>query len=409
MTTEPLLDSDNRADTPSRLRILLIYDRLYPHSIGGFERFYRDIAERLAARHEVTFLTRTQWAANERPDPPAGVRLVALDCGLEVYTASGRRRILPPLRFGIGALVHLLRNRKRYDIVQTGSFPFFALLSASLVRALGGPPVVTDWIEVWSDNYWKRYLGPIGGRVGALVQKLCIRLTTHAFTLSQLTADLLRKQGYRKRLVILRGMSTSSAPTPLRLQRDTLVVFAGRHIPEKHAAAIPGAISIARRYIAGLRALVFGDGPEHSKLLAEVARLHLEDIVTCPGFVPWQEVDDAMRTAMCVILPSEREGYGAVVIEGIERGTPAIVVRGPDNAATSLIVENVNGFVAASIDPSELAAQIVKVHRGGVELLSRTHRWFRENAQEVSIDASIALIEQAYRTIACQPTGSSRD
>jgi len=405
MTIVPPLNSDNnKADNSPRLRILLIYDRLYPHSIGGFERFYRDIAERLATRHDVTFLTRTQWADNERPDPPAGVRLVALDCGLEVYTASGRRRILPPVRFGIGVLAHLLRNRRRYDIVQTGSFPFFALLSAAMVRTLGGPPVVTDWIEVWSDDYWKRYLGPIGGRIGAFVQRLCIRLTSDAFTLSQLTADLLRKHGYRKRLVILKGMSTSVAPTPLRLQRDTLVVFAGRHIPEKHAAAIPGAISIARQHIAGLRALVFGDGPEHSKLLAEIARLHLEDVVNCPGFVRWHEVDGAMRSAMCVILPSEREGYGAVVMEGIERGTPAIAVRGPDNAATSLIVENVNGFVAASIDPSELAAQIVKVYRGGEELLSRTHQWFNAHAHEVSIEASIASIEQTYRRIARRRT-----
>jgi glycosyltransferase involved in cell wall biosynthesis len=399
MAAEPRLDYDDSADTPPRLRILLIYDRFYPQSIGGFERFYREIAERLAVRHEVTFLTWAQWAANERPDAPAGVSLVALDCGREAYTASGRRRILPPVRFGIGVLAHLLRNRKRYDIVQTCSFPFFALLSAAMVRTLGGPPVVTDWIEVWSDDYWKRYLGPIGGRIGAFVQRLCIRLTTDAFTLSQLTTDLLHKQGYRKRLMILRGMSSSAAPTPLRLQRDTLVVFAGRHIPEKHATAIPAAISIARQQIADLKALVFGDGPEHRKLLAEVARLHLEDIVICPGFVPWSEVDDALRRAMCVMLPSEREGYGAVVMEGIERGTPAIVVRGPDNAATSLIVEDVNGFVAASIDPSELAAQIVKVYRGGEELLSRTHQWFREHAQEVSIDASIASIDRAYRTI----------
>ncbi len=39
------------------------------------------------------------------------------------------------------------------------------------------------------------------------------------------------------------------------------------------------------------------------------------------------------------------------------------VVRQPDNAAASLIVENVNGFVAASIEPSELAAQIVKIDK----------------------------------------------
>ena len=396
MTTVARVASAYGSDRARKLRILFIYDRLYPHEIGGFERFYREVAQRLAVRHEVTFLTRTQWLEHQQPDVPTRVRLVAVDCGRKVYTASGRRRILPPVRFGLGVLRHLLRNRKRYDIVQTGSFPFFSFLGAAMVRTLGGPRLVTDWIEVWSEDYWRRYLGPIGGRIGMLIQRICIRLTTDAFTLSQLTADLLRKEGYRKRLVILGGMSTSHSPPAPRLERDPLVVFAGRLIPEKHSAAIPAAISLAREHIAGLRALVFGDGPDRRKLLAEVTRLGLEGIVTCPGFVPWEEVDGAMRRAMCVILPSEREGYGAVVMEGIERGTPAIVVRGPNNAATGLIAENVNGFIAASIDAAELAAQIVKVHREGPELLLRTHKWFTEHAREVSIDAAVERIEGAY-------------
>jgi glycosyltransferase involved in cell wall biosynthesis len=392
-----------------RLRIALIYDRLYPYEIGGFERFYRDLAERLAAHHDVTFLTRTQWAPKQRPDLPAGVRLVAFDCGRQVYTPSGRRRILPTLRFGMSVLVHLLRNRKRYDVVETGSFPFFSALAAMLVQSLKGPEVVTDWIEVWSDDYWRQYLGPFGGRVGAGVQRLCIRLTRHAFTFSHLTAELLRQHGYSGQLVILKGMLDSPGPAPLRLERDPLVVFAGRHIREKHADAIPAAISLARRQIADLQALVFGEGPARAKLLAEVTRLHLENIVSCPGFVPWDEVDRAMRRAMCLILPSEREGYGAVVMEAIARGTPAIVVRAPYNAATGLIVENVNGFIAPSIGAYDLSAQIVKVHQEGRDLLLRTHQWFYEHAQEVSIDASVKSVEQTYRTITRSPDGASSD
>jgi glycosyltransferase involved in cell wall biosynthesis len=402
MTNERFFEGEQKR--VQRLRILLVYDRLYPHSIGGFERFYREVAERLATRHEVTFLTRVQWPDDDCPDPPAGVRLVALDCGQKVYTASGRRRILPPIRFGMGVLVHLLRNRKRYDIVQTGSFPFFGLLAVALVRILGGPPVATDWVEVWSDDYWKSYLGGLGGWAGAAVQSLCIRLTTHAFALSPLTKYQLREHGYQKGVVVLNGMSTACAPGPLRLEREPLVVFAGRHIPEKHATAIPAAIAVAQQFVPGLRAVVFGDGPERMKVLAEIARLHLENSVTSPGFVPWRDVDDAMSRAMCLILPSEREGYGAVVMEGIERGTPAIVVRAPNNAAVGLIVEGVNGFVAANLNPAELAAQIVKVHRGGTELLSRTHQWFKEHAEEVSIEGSIARIEQTYQTLARQPS-----
>ena len=382
-----------------RLRILFVYDCLYPHTIGGFERFYRDLAQRLAMRHEVTYLTRIQWGADQQPDCPAGVKLIALDSGRDLYTASGRRRILPPLRFGVGVLFHLLRNRHRYDIVHTCSFPYFPLISACVARAAGGPPIVTDWIEVWSRDYWRRYLGPIGGAIGEAVQKLCIRLTANAFTLSELTANALRENGYRKHSVILKGLSTTAPTTSPQLQREPLVVFAGRHIPEKQVVAIPAAIDLARRELPDLRAVIFGDGPERVKVMGEVKRLDLDDIVKCPGFAPWREVDEAMRRAMCLILPSEREGYGSVVIEAIARGTPAIVVQGQDSASTSLIVENVNGFVCSSTEPVVLAAQIVKVHKAGPALITSTYDWFRQHAEEIGIEASIAQIEEVYRTI----------
>ncbi len=381
------------------MRILFVYDCLYPHTIGGFERYYRDVTERLARRHEVTYLTRTQWDPGKSPDTPQGVKLVGLDCGRDLYTVSGRRRILPPVRFGLGVLTYLLRNRHRYDIVQTCSFPYFPLISCATVRALGGPPVVTDWIEVWSEEYWRRYLGPTGGRIGAAVQNLCIRLTRNAFTLSELTANALRSHGYRNPVVVLKGLSTSAITGPIESERDPVFIFAGRLIPEKHADKIPAAIAIARQKIPHLRAQIFGDGPERGRILAEIARLRLESVVECPGFVPWPQLDASMSRAIGLILPSEREGYGSVVIEAVARGTPAIVVRGPDNAATDLIVENVNGFLAPSVAPAELAEHMLKLYAAGPELRARAYEWYREHAALLSLDASIAQMDEAYRNI----------
>ena len=115
-----------------------------------------------------------------------------------------------------------------------------------------------------------------------------------------------------------------------------------------------------------------------------------------------------MSRATGLILPSEREGYGSVVIEAIARGTPAIVVPGPDNAATGLIVENVNGFVAPSIEPSALAQQIVKLYQAGPELQVRTHQWYCERAAQLSLDASIAQMEEVYRSIVDSRSGKDR-
>jgi glycosyltransferase involved in cell wall biosynthesis len=384
----------------ARLRIAIVYDCLYPHTIGGCERWYRAVAERLASRHRVTYLTRTQWDAGERADAPAGVEVIGFDAGRRLYTSRGRRRIGPPLRFGLAVLGHLLRNRGRYDIVHTCSFPYFPLISAVMARTMGGPQVVTDWVEVWPRKYWRDYLGPVGGAAGAAVQKLCISLTGPSFTLSRLAGAVLREQGYRGAPVILKGIYDGPVPPPpAQVKREPLVVYAGRHIPEKQVSAIPAAIALARREVPGLRAVIFGDGPERPRVLKEIARLDLEDVVECPGFASWQQVDRALGAAMCLLLPSRREGYGLVVVEAAARGTPSIVVQGADNAATNLVDSGVNGLVVATAQPAALADAIVRAHAAGPELVQSTYAWFREHAQELSVDSSVRQIEQSYRSI----------
>ena len=132
------------------MRVCLVYDCLFPYTVGGAERWYRNLGERLAADgHEVTYLTLRQWGRDERADVP-GVRVVSAGPRMELYASGGRRRVLPPLVFGAGVLWHLLRHGRRYDVVHTASFPYFSLLAAALVRPLRRFRLVVDWFEVWS-------------------------------------------------------------------------------------------------------------------------------------------------------------------------------------------------------------------------------------------------------------------
>ena len=60
------------------MRICLVYDCLFPWTVGGAERWTRNVGEALTAEgHEVTYLTRRQWAPGEEPDIP-GIRVVAV-------------------------------------------------------------------------------------------------------------------------------------------------------------------------------------------------------------------------------------------------------------------------------------------------------------------------------------------
>ena len=123
------------------MRICLVYDCLFPHTVGGAERWYRSLAERLAADGHDGHLS----------DPtPVGLAVSipasqGSTCGwsgprMQLYSGSGRRRVLPPLVFGAGVLWHLIRNGGRYDVVHTCSFPYFSLLAAALVRRAAALP-----------------------------------------------------------------------------------------------------------------------------------------------------------------------------------------------------------------------------------------------------------------------------
>jgi glycosyltransferase involved in cell wall biosynthesis len=142
--------------------------------------------------------------------------------------------------------------------------------------------------------------------------------------------------------------------------------------------------------------VIFGDGPERARVLEMVREHGLSDVVSVPGFVAAAEVETALRRAGCLVLPSSREGYGMVVIEAAAVGTPSVVVRGDDNAATELVEDGINGFIATSAEPADLAAAISRALAGGMELRRTTASWFAENARRLSLESSLERVSAAY-------------
>jgi glycosyltransferase involved in cell wall biosynthesis len=372
------------------MRICLVYDCLYPYTVGGAELWYRNLALRLRdAGHQLTYLTLRQW--DGELDDLEGVDVRIAGPRMELYTGD-RRRILPPLVFGAGVLWELLRRGRRFDVVHIASFPYFSLLAAALARPLGRYRIVCDWHEAWSREYWRSYLGPVGGRIGWLVQALCARVRQRAFCFSELHAERVREAGLRGEITVLKGEYEGSLEPPTPNAADPLVVFAGRLIPEKRAPAVAPAVVLAADRVPGLRGLVFGDGPEREAVQASLRDTPVE----APGFVAAEEVEDALRRALCMVLPSSREGYGLIVVEAASRGTPSVVARAPDNAAVELVEDGVNGVIAASAEPADLAAAIVRVHEGGSALRASTCDWFARNARRLSLESSLETVLASY-------------
>jgi glycosyltransferase involved in cell wall biosynthesis len=255
---------------------------------------------------------------------------------------------------------------------------------------------VVDWFEVWSRAYWREYLGAAAGAVGWLVQRLCARVPQRAFCFSRLYARRLQDEGLRGEITMLAGLYAGSLESHEEREAEPVVVFAGRHIAEKQVPAILPALVLARERVPELRAAILGDGPERPEVMRLVAELGLGEVVDVPGFVATETVEDTIARALCMLLPSRREGYGLVVIEAAASGTPSIVVAGPDNAAVELVSEGENGFVAASASAEDLAAAILRVRDEGPAVRDRTAAWFAENARRLSLAASLEAALAAY-------------
>jgi glycosyltransferase involved in cell wall biosynthesis len=379
-----------------RVRVCIAYDCLFPWTVGGAERWYRNLAERLAvAGHDVTYVTRRQWEPGERPQVP-GVRIVAVSPAEPLYGPDGNRTIGEPLRYGRGVLGHLLRHGHDYDVVHTASFPYFSLLGAALARRRAGYRLVVDWHELWSAQYWNGYLGGPKGRIGLAVQRACVRVPHRAFCFSRLHRDRLIAEGFRGTVDVLEGEYAGSLRPPVPNGAQPHVVFAGRHIAEKRAPAIVPAVMRARAAIPGLRATIYGDGPQRAAVLAAIESCGAQGIVAAPGFVDAGEIEASLRAALCMVLPSSREGYGMVVVEAAARGTPSVVVAGEDNAAVELVDEGRNGTVVASASAEDLAAAFERVHAAGGALREATCAWFAANAERLSLEHSLRRVLDSY-------------
>lgn len=102
------------------------------------------------------------------------------------------------------------------------------------------------------------------------------------------------------------------------------VLCVSRHYRRKHVDDLIGAFALLRRWVAGARLHIVGDGPEHGKLLALAGELRLGDSVTFAGGVSDDELRRAYASADVFCMPSVQEGFGIVFLEAMVAGLPVV-------------------------------------------------------------------------------------
>jgi glycosyltransferase involved in cell wall biosynthesis len=370
-------------------RAAVVYDCLFPLSLGGGERQYRRVAELLTERGIATdYITRTAWTDHE---PETSFGLVGVWRG-EIYDAGGVRTAGGALAFAFHVWRYFRRRRGEYDIVIASALPVLTALAVRAALIGSATRVVADWLEVWPAAKWRAYSGPLSGTLASILQSAAARLIREHSVNSRFTAARLSRYRLHRAPVVMGLLDLVSTGVPRRSGMPPTVIFVGRLIADKGAEVIPAALAIARHDIPELRAVIVGEGPERARIEESVTAEALGTAIELLGRISDERLDELRAAAAVLVSPSVREGFGLAVAEASAWGVPAVVVAHEDNAAVDLIEEGANGFVVAPGDPAALAAGIVSAVRGADALRASTVEWFERARIERGLSASLDLL-----------------
>ena len=249
------------------MRICIVYDCLFPWTVGGAERWYRNLAERLAADgHEVTYLTRLQWDIGDEPQIP-GVQVVAVSRADDLYgpgrqPADRAAAALRPRRPAAPAAPWDGVRRRAHGVLPV-------LLGArrgggAAARRLPARRRLARGLE--RELLARVPRRPSAGASGYAVQRRCVRVRhTRVLLLAPARGAAASRRACAATPTLLDGLY-AGRPDSRREPREAepLVVFAGRHIPEKRVPAVVAAIARARARGLDVRGLILGDGPERA-------------------------------------------------------------------------------------------------------------------------------------------------
>ena len=141
--------------------------------------------------------------------------------------------------------------------------------------------------------------------------------------------------------------SANGSDRPFRSGEGSYLLYVGNLLPHKNLLSLLDALAILRRRRRA-RLIIRGDGqPAYARAVRErVETLGLGDLVSFQGYAAEGALRDLYAGAVCLVLPSLREGFGLPVLEAMACGTPVIT-------SSSSSLPEVGGDAALRVDPHD--------------------------------------------------------
>jgi glycosyltransferase involved in cell wall biosynthesis len=107
-------------------------------------------------------------------------------------------------------------------------------------------------------------------------------------------------------------------------KRDIDVLGAGSLIPLKQYHLFCEVLSVIKKHLPGVTAIICGKGPELEKLKRQVVEANLESNVSFAGEVSQADLFVLMQRSKILLHPSSYEGFGSVIAEALYAGAHVV-------------------------------------------------------------------------------------
>lgn len=358
----------------TKMKIAMVYDAIYPWIKGGGEKRIYELSKRLAMQGHEVHIFGIKWWNGSNIIENENVILHGVCEKTELYV-HGRRSISEALIFSIKLLPHLYKEK--FDIIDVTAFPYFSCFTVKLVSIFRKTPMIITWHEVWRD-YWYEYIGTVGF-FGKIIEAITSKLTSKSIVVSNTTKNNLKSLGIDSKNIhiIPNGIDLRKIIDTKPSDNKCDIIFIGRLIKEKNVDILLDAIYHARKMLPDIDCNIIGNGPDKKRLVRLTTERGLTDNVRFSEFMEYDEIIAQIKSSKVLVLPSEREGFGMVVLEALACRVPVITVKCSRNAASELVNES-TGFVV-NLNVEELS--------NAIYTLINMKDEYREKMSRYTIDA----------------------
>jgi len=328
------------------MKIVFVSDSVYPYFKGGKEKRLHELSTRLAALgNDVHIYTMHWWQTEENERTEHGVKLHAISKKYDMYHGD-RRSIKEGILFALACFKIFPIS---FDVIDVDHMPFFPIYSVWAACLLTGRrhKFHGTWHEALPRQAWVDYMGK-SGHIAALIERVSTKLPYKISAASARTKQQLAEYHHRSKRVELVANGID-----IELLRDVVpadvacdVLYVGRLVKDKNIDKLIRAMALIKRTDPSVRCVIVGHGTEKTHLEKLIAKLELSKHVTIKEPLPEaKDIYAYMKRAKVFVLPSNREGFGIVVLEALGCGTPVVTIDTPANAAKDLVEDGVTGSV----------------------------------------------------------------